>query len=149
MGPSSTATPQRNGTPAASRLVAELDEAAARLIEHPNRSRPSRVPGTRELVVSGISYLIPYRVRGGIIEILRVFHGFHGTRGWPEDRTRQGTGKRRKESRPRTAECRCRSWCHPDEMLLGHGLVRLGQDPAGSTGSARGHFAWAGHGVVD
>ena len=36
--------------PAALRLVAELREAATRLVEHPNRSRPGRVPGTRELV---------------------------------------------------------------------------------------------------
>jgi toxin ParE1/3/4 len=68
--------------PAALRLVSELREAAARLLEHPNRGRPGRVPGTRELVVSGTTYLIPYRVRGQVIEILRVFHG---ARKWPDD----------------------------------------------------------------
>jgi toxin ParE1/3/4 len=68
--------------PAALRLVAELREAATRLVEHPNRGRPGRVPGTRELIVSGITYLIPYRVRGKVIEILRVFHG---ARRWPDD----------------------------------------------------------------
>jgi toxin ParE1/3/4 len=68
--------------PAALRLVAELRKAALSLIEQPNRGRPGRVPGTRELVVSGNTYLIPYRVRGEVIEILRVFHG---ARKWPDD----------------------------------------------------------------
>jgi toxin ParE1/3/4 len=68
--------------PAALRLVSELREAALSLVEHPNRGRPGRVPGTRELVVSGTMYLIPYRVRGEVIEILRVFHG---ARKWPDD----------------------------------------------------------------
>jgi toxin ParE1/3/4 len=68
--------------PAALRLVSELREAAARLVEHPKRGRPGRVPDTRELVVSGTMYVIPYRVRGSVIEILRVFHG---ARKWPDD----------------------------------------------------------------
>src|SRR5215204_1486437 len=68
--------------PAAVRLVADLRQAAAHLIEQPNRGRPGRVPGTRELIVSGTTYLIPYRVRGEVIEILRVFHG---ARKWPDD----------------------------------------------------------------
>jgi toxin ParE1/3/4 len=68
--------------PAALRLVSELRQAALSPIEHPHRGRPGRVPGTRELVVSGTTYLIPYRVRGQVIEILRVFHG---ARKWPDD----------------------------------------------------------------
>ena len=61
--------------PAALRLVVELREAAVRLAEQPSRGRPGRWRGTRELVVPGTPYLIPYRVRGEVIEILRVFHG--------------------------------------------------------------------------
>ena len=45
------------------------------LATHPALGRPGRVPGTRELVVSGTPYLIPYRVHGKTVEILRVFHG--------------------------------------------------------------------------
>ena len=33
-----------------------------------------RVPGTRELIVAKTRYLVPYRVRGETVEILRVFH---------------------------------------------------------------------------
>jgi plasmid stabilization system protein ParE len=32
------------------------------------------VPGTRELVVLKTRYIVPYRVCGEVIEILRVFH---------------------------------------------------------------------------
>ena len=43
--------------------------------------RPGRVPGTRELVVPGTRYLVPYRVTGDTLQILRVYHG---ARNWPE-----------------------------------------------------------------
>lgn len=35
---------------------------------------PGRVPGTRELVIPKTPYIVPYRMRGARIEILRVFH---------------------------------------------------------------------------
>lgn len=38
-----------------------------------NAGRPGRVAGTRELVVSP-NYLVPYRVKGGVLEVLRVMH---------------------------------------------------------------------------
>ena len=47
----------------------------ALLIDHPSLGRAGRVPGTRELVVPDTPYLVPYRVRGMRIEILRIFHG--------------------------------------------------------------------------
>jgi len=40
--------------------------------------RPGRVLGTRELVVPDTSYIIPYRVRGNTLEVLRVFHTVPG-----------------------------------------------------------------------
>ena len=60
---------------AAARLVVErVIEAVAQLAEQPGLGRPGRVPGTRELVVSETRYIVPYRVQGGRIEVLRVFH---------------------------------------------------------------------------
>ncbi len=44
--------------------------------------RAGRVPGTRELVISGTPYIVPYRVRGGAVEVLRVFHA---ARRWPTE----------------------------------------------------------------
>lgn len=37
--------------------------------------------GTRELVITGTPYLVPYRVVGDVIVILRVLHG---ARQWPD-----------------------------------------------------------------
>ena len=66
--------------PAAYRLVGRIRNAVARLLEMPNRGRPGRWPGTLELVIPGTPYIVPYRVRGDAIEILRVWHG---ARRWP------------------------------------------------------------------
>ena len=61
--------------PAAARIVVRrVLQAVDQLAEQPSLGRPGRVPGTRELVVAGTRYLVPYRVRRDTIEILRVFH---------------------------------------------------------------------------
>jgi toxin ParE1/3/4 len=60
---------------AAARLVVERVLQAVAALEHqPGIGRPGRVPGTRELVVLKTRLLVPYRVRGDVVEILRVFH---------------------------------------------------------------------------
>jgi toxin ParE1/3/4 len=60
---------------AAARLVVKrVLDAVAMLAEQPGLGRPGRVPGTRELIVAKTRYIVPYRVRGATIEILRVFH---------------------------------------------------------------------------
>jgi plasmid stabilization system protein ParE len=59
---------------AARLVVARVLDAVAMLEQQPALGRPGRVPGTRELVVRKTRYLVPYRVRGDVIEILRVFH---------------------------------------------------------------------------
>ena len=67
--------------PAAAGRVAEtILGAVERLAELPNLGRPGRVPGTRELVIPGTPYVIPYRLRGDRLEIVAVFHG---RRRWP------------------------------------------------------------------
>ncbi len=61
--------------PGAARLVVErVLNAVEGLATHPEIGRPGRVPGTRELVVPKTRYIVPYRVRGDSIEVLRVFH---------------------------------------------------------------------------
>jgi len=60
---------------AAARLVVQRVLAAvAMLATQPALGRPGRVPNTRELVVLKTRYIVPYRMRGETIEILRVFH---------------------------------------------------------------------------
>ncbi len=61
--------------PAAARLVVErILQVDAMLEDQPGIGRPGRVPGTREIVVLKTRYIVPYRVRGEVVEILRVFH---------------------------------------------------------------------------
>jgi len=61
--------------PRAARLVVErVLNAVEMLASQPALGRPGRVSGTRELVVAKTRYLIPYRVRGDVVEVLRVFH---------------------------------------------------------------------------
>lgn len=62
-------------SPQAAQLVVQrVLDAVATLPEQPGMGRPGRVPGTRELVVLKTRYIVPYRVRGQTIEVLRVFH---------------------------------------------------------------------------
>lgn len=65
---------------AAAQMVILIEDAVAMLADHPGLGRTGRVPGTRELVVADTPYLVPYRVRGQRVDILRVFHG---RRRWP------------------------------------------------------------------
>ena len=61
------------------RVVAEdfvdaVQEGVELLCRHPSLGRPGRVAGTRELVMTELPYILPYRVRDDWVEILRVFH---------------------------------------------------------------------------
>jgi toxin ParE1/3/4 len=74
--------------------IAEHDPAAAKrvtlhilycveglLAENPKLGAPGRVPCTRELAIPKTPYIIPYRVRGSRIEVIRVYHS---ARRWPD-----------------------------------------------------------------
>lgn len=61
--------------PAAAQLVVQrVLDAVAMLTSQPGLGRLGRVPNTRELVVPRTRYIVPYRVRGDTVEMLRVFH---------------------------------------------------------------------------
>lgn len=68
--------------PDAARSVASrIESAVSRLSRFPESGRPGRIAGTRELVISGTPYIVPYRIKPGSVEIIRVFHAM---RRWPE-----------------------------------------------------------------
>jgi addiction module RelE/StbE family toxin len=64
----------RDSRLAAAALVELIETRAAALALHPAMGRPGQEPGTREFVLSGTPYILPYRVRDERIEILAVFH---------------------------------------------------------------------------
>ncbi len=70
----------QDSTTAADRTVAAILDAVENLRRFPALGRPGRVTGTRELVVSGTPYIVPYRVRGDTVELLLVLHA---ARQWP------------------------------------------------------------------
>ena len=66
---------------AALRLVYTIRQATRVLCEHHNVGRTGRVAGTRELVIPGLPYILPYQVAGQEIRILAVMHA---SRKWPD-----------------------------------------------------------------
>ena len=67
--------------PAAARVADRIRSAVPELTNQPGMGRPGRVPGTRELVLVDVPYIIAYRVEGNSVVILRVLHT---SRKWPE-----------------------------------------------------------------
>ena len=65
----------RDSPAAAAHTVDLIIKAVDQLRRFPAIGRPGRVAGTRELVVTGTPYIVPYRIRGGYVQILRAFHG--------------------------------------------------------------------------
>lgn len=51
-----------------------IERATSNLATNPAMGRQGRIDGTRELVIAGLPYIIPYRVRYGRVEILDVIH---------------------------------------------------------------------------
>jgi toxin ParE1/3/4 len=70
----------RDNPAAAAKTITQILEQADTLAAHPHAGRAGRVSGTRELVISGTPFIVPYRVRGDDVELLAVLHG---ARQWP------------------------------------------------------------------
>ena len=51
------------------------------LAEHRGSELAERVDGTNEWVLSGTPHTSVYRVSGGVVEVIRVFHGAQITKG--------------------------------------------------------------------
>ncbi|HSH42504.1 MAG TPA: type II toxin-antitoxin system RelE/ParE family toxin [Arenicellales bacterium] len=66
----------------ASSVLDRIGEASLSLVEHPGMGRPGRVAGTRELVVAGLPWILPYTAHPDAVVILRVLHA---ARQWPGD----------------------------------------------------------------
>jgi len=59
----------------AARLVREICDAALALKTYPNRGRPGKKSGIRELVLPALPYIIVYKVGNGVVHIARILHG--------------------------------------------------------------------------
>jgi len=73
----------KDGERAADAMVARIvDRAERQLSRLPDAGHPGRIAKARELIISGTPYVLPYRVVGDSIHILRVFHS---ARRWPDE----------------------------------------------------------------
>ena len=66
---------------AASRMIERIRAAVMRLAASPALGRPGRVAGTRELVIPGTPYIVPYRVKGAVVQIITILHS---AQRWPD-----------------------------------------------------------------
>ena len=66
---------------AAAEVALRIWDASQMLADQPGMGRPGRVAGTRELVISGLPYILPYIEKAGAVTILRVMHT---SMKWPE-----------------------------------------------------------------
>ncbi len=64
----------------ANRITRTIYEAAQSLGKLPNRGRPGRIAGIRELVIPNLPYIIMYRVFPEHVVILNIVHG---AQQWP------------------------------------------------------------------
>jgi len=65
---------------AARKMVGRIWKSVKLLAEHPDGGRAGRVPGTRELIIGGTPFILPYRVKDNTVQVLRVLHS---SRKWP------------------------------------------------------------------
>ncbi|MDP6389567.1 MAG: type II toxin-antitoxin system RelE/ParE family toxin [Alphaproteobacteria bacterium] len=71
---------------AAQRIGRAVIAAVDRLADYSELGRPGRVSETRELVVAGTPYIVPYRVRDDTVQVLHVFHAARKWSGEFKDR---------------------------------------------------------------
>jgi addiction module RelE/StbE family toxin len=66
---------------AAARMIERIRTAVERLAAFPAIGRPGRVAGTREFVIAGTPYIVPYRVKDDVVQIITVLHA---AQRWPD-----------------------------------------------------------------
>lgn len=66
---------------AARKVIQTIREQVNVLLDQDEIGRPGRIDGTRELVITGLPYIVCYTVTDEVITILRVLHG---RQQWPE-----------------------------------------------------------------
>ena len=66
---------------AASRMIERIRAAVERLAASPALGRPGRLADTRELVVTRTPYIVPYRIKGDVVQIITILHS---AQRWPD-----------------------------------------------------------------
>ena len=72
---------EQDNAQAARQVADKIVETVCLLQDMPGIGRVGRQPGTKELVVSGTSYIVMYKIDGDRVRIMRVLH--HAMQ-WPD-----------------------------------------------------------------
>lgn len=70
----------KDNSEAAVKVAETLYEGCASLRQFPRRGRIGRIEGTRELIFPELPYIVVYRIRDQVVEIVRIYHG---AQDWP------------------------------------------------------------------
>ena len=62
-------------------ILPRIEKSLTALLAHPYIGRAGRVPRTRELIIAGTSFIIPYRITSETLELVAFMHT---ARRWPD-----------------------------------------------------------------
>ena len=68
--------------PAGTEVTNHIWDSVDMLARHPKAGRDGRVPGTRELVITGTPFIVAYRLEKNEVRVLAVLHA---AREWPDE----------------------------------------------------------------
>jgi toxin ParE1/3/4 len=71
----------RDNPMVSAKVKLKIARAVSLLEQQPGVGRVGRISGTRELVVADTPYIVPYRLKADIVEVLRVYHS---SKKWPD-----------------------------------------------------------------
>jgi toxin ParE1/3/4 len=71
---------QKDNPKAATKVAKTLYDGCVSLTNLPRRGRQGRIPGTRELIFSGLPYIVVYKIQDEAVELIRIYHG---AQDWP------------------------------------------------------------------
>jgi len=71
---------QQDNPTAAAEVAQTLYDGCDSLRSFPRRGRRGRIEGTRELIFSGLPYIVVYRIHDQTVEVMRIYHG---AQNWP------------------------------------------------------------------
>jgi toxin ParE1/3/4 len=66
---------QQDNPDVATHVAQTLYDGCDGLRKFPYLGRKGRVAGQRELVFSGLPYIVVYRIKDQVVELLRIYHG--------------------------------------------------------------------------
>lgn len=62
-------------------IILKIIKTVGMLSDNPTMGRTGRIFNTRELIISGTPFIVPYRIKSNQVEIIRILHS---SMKWPD-----------------------------------------------------------------